>query len=181
MTFCPPPTAVVDLLQGSSQDYLSRASKLVSQYKGKSYKLRHPAGAKWTIGGLENTIYREKPEVVNGWGKFYLSQEVRMQVVGVVEGTSCPSGRLVLMICETGEMYAYADGELHRVASSPGQLCEEGMEFPSSKHYYEGEAFKDMTKDDWDEVKKGEVGRRLDAEHRKLVASKKAKFLKNLQ
>ncbi|KAA8586156.1 hypothetical protein FQN60_007725, partial [Etheostoma spectabile] len=73
-----------------------------------------------------------------------------MQVLGVVEGTSCPCEQLVLMTCEDRRVYAY-DGEgeeLHLVASSLDQLRLEGIEYPASKTYYDGEAFKDMVSSD---------------------------------
>uniref|UniRef100_A0A8P4FZ36 Uncharacterized protein n=1 Tax=Dicentrarchus labrax TaxID=13489 RepID=A0A8P4FZ36_DICLA len=113
-------------------------------YKHKKFTLESPAGAIMKIGDLEDTIYRGKHDEVNGWGKFFLPEIVRMQVVGVVKGTSCPCDQLVLMTCEDRKMYAYDGEELHEVASSFEQLCAEGIEYPASRSYYEGEAFKHM-------------------------------------
>ncbi|AWP04897.1 Hypothetical protein SMAX5B_016246 [Scophthalmus maximus] len=45
-----------------------------------------------------------------------------MQVFGVVEGTSCPYGQLVLMTCEDKRLYSYDGEELHVVALSLDQL-----------------------------------------------------------
>ncbi|XP_051792951.1 uncharacterized protein LOC127530338 isoform X2 [Acanthochromis polyacanthus] len=104
-----------------------------------------------------------------------------MQVVGVVEGTSYPCDQLVLMTCEDKKLYAYDGEELHLVASSLDQLRSDGMEFPASKSYYDGEAFKDMTEEDWAEVRKGPVGRRLDQEHQKLVKENMSRILTNLK
>ncbi|XP_078124663.1 uncharacterized protein LOC144529443 [Sander vitreus] len=159
-------------------------SDFVSKNKHKTVSLINPSGAKLTIGDLEDTMYRGKYDEVNGWGKFYLPEKVSMQVIGVVEGTSCPCDELVLMICcEDAQVYAY-DGEeeeLHLVASSLDQLLHAGIEYPASKSYYKGEAFKDMTEEDWAEVRKSDVGRRLDEEHHELVMSKKSELLKNLK
>ncbi|KAF1380983.1 hypothetical protein PFLUV_G00169720 [Perca fluviatilis] len=100
-----------------------------------------------------------------------------MQVVGVVEGILCRFDQLVLMTCcEDGQVYAYDGEKLHLVASSLQQLSDEGIKYPGSKIYFNGEAFKDMTKKDWDKVNK-----RLDQEHHELVMSKKTEFLKNLK
>ncbi|XP_054482934.1 uncharacterized protein LOC129115552 [Anoplopoma fimbria] len=133
------------------------------------------------IGNLDDTIYSGKENVVNGWNKFYLQDKVSMQVVGKVEGTSCPCGQLVLMTCEDKKVYAYDGEELHLVASSLKQLIEEGIEYPSDKTYYKGEALKHMTDEDWEKVRKGPVGKRLDEEHRKLVKARESKFLENLK
>lgn len=127
-------------------DYPTWVSDLVSKNKHKTFVLKNPASAKWRIGDLDDTIYREEDDEVNGWGKFYLPEIVNMQVVGVVEGTSCPCDQLVLMTCEDRKLYAYDGDELHVVASSLQQLRDEGIEYPSSERYYKGEAFKDMVR-----------------------------------
>uniref|UniRef100_A0A7N8YBN2 Uncharacterized protein n=1 Tax=Mastacembelus armatus TaxID=205130 RepID=A0A7N8YBN2_9TELE len=119
--------------------YLAHVSDFVSTKKGKCFPLTKPAGAKLKIAELDDTIYRDEEEVVNGWGKFYLPDSVKMQVVGVVEGTSCPCDELVLMTCEDKQVYAYDGEELHLVASDLVKVFEEGIEYP-------GEAFKDMVR-----------------------------------
>ncbi|XP_030267268.1 uncharacterized protein LOC115578450 [Sparus aurata] len=162
-------------------DYLKLVSELVLQLKGKTSALKNPAGATLTIGEVDDTIYRKEDKVVNGWGKFYLPEVVSMQVVGVVEGTSCPCDQLVLMTCEDREIYAYDGEELHAVASSLKQLCDEGIDYPASRSYYRGEAFKYMTKKNWDKVRNNPEGRRLDKEHHDLVQKHKSKFLENLR
>ncbi|XP_062414347.1 uncharacterized protein LOC134107074 isoform X1 [Pungitius pungitius] len=158
--------------------YLKSMLNYVLDHRDQTVILKNPAGAILTIGDLNDTIYRDKKIVVNGWNKFYLKDIVSMQVFGVVKGTSCPEDHLVLMTCEDQKVYAY-DGEvLHLVASSWKQLLDEGFQYPADTSYYKGEAFKDT---DWDEVRKGEVGRRLDQEHLKLVTANKSEFLKNLR
>lgn len=93
-------------------------------------------------------MYRDAHATVSTWGRSYLPDMVNMQVIGVVEGTSCPCDQLVLMTCEDKKVYAY-DGEelqLHLVASSLEQLNNKGIEYPSSKSYYKGQAFQDMVR-----------------------------------
>ncbi|XP_030003508.1 uncharacterized protein LOC115428539 isoform X2 [Sphaeramia orbicularis] len=148
---------------------------------GKSFPLKNPHGAKWILGGEDDTIYKGKDAEVNGWGKFYLPKQVKMKVIGVIEGTSCPNEQLVLMICEDGAFYAYDGEELHAVASNLDHLLNKGIEYPAAKSYYKGEAFKDMTKEQWAEVRKGAVGKRLEEEHRKLVTANKSSFLEILK
>ncbi|KAA8578204.1 hypothetical protein FQN60_003428, partial [Etheostoma spectabile] len=154
--------------QPSVPERSSSKIDFVSENRHRTVSLINPSGAKWRIGDLEDTMYRGRDDEVNGWGKFYLPEEVNMQVIGVVEGTSCPCDELVLMICrEDRQVYAY-DGEeeeLHLVASSLDQLHHEGIEYPASKSYYKGDAFKDM---------------RLDQEHHELVMSKKSELLEKL-
>uniref|UniRef100_A0A671UK01 Uncharacterized protein n=1 Tax=Sparus aurata TaxID=8175 RepID=A0A671UK01_SPAAU len=96
---------------------------------------------KGPTAGLDDTIYKHKDNVVNGWGNFYLLYEASMQVLGVVEGTSCPCDQLVLMTCEDRKIYAYDGEELHVVASDLKQLCDKGIMYPASKSYYKGERF----------------------------------------
>uniref|UniRef100_A0A3Q1FWL8 Uncharacterized protein n=1 Tax=Acanthochromis polyacanthus TaxID=80966 RepID=A0A3Q1FWL8_9TELE len=132
-----------DCVTGS--EYLERVSHFVSTHKHETVALKKPAGALVKIAGLEETIYRGKHDEVNGWGKFYLPEMVNMQVVGVVEGTSCPCDQLVLMTCEDKRLYAYDGEELHLVAPSLKRLFDKEIEYPASKSYYNGEAFDDMS------------------------------------
>ncbi|XP_038580026.1 uncharacterized protein LOC119906763 isoform X2 [Micropterus salmoides] len=181
---CLAPGDLLHLLQFNrdrGRDYLGSVSGFVSKHKGKSLVLESPAGATLTIGDLSDTIYRDKRNEVNGWGKFYLPKEVSMQVVGVVEETSCPCDQLVLMTCEDRKLYAYDGEELHEVASSLKQLGEKRIEYPASTSYYNGEAFKDMTEKDWVKVREGAVGKSLDQAHHKLVTAQKSRFLQNLK
>ncbi|XP_037651983.1 uncharacterized protein LOC119503973 isoform X2 [Sebastes umbrosus] len=145
-------------------------------YRHKTLDLENPPGATLTIGDLDDTIYSEEEDEVNGWGKFYLPEVVSMQVVGVVEGTSCPSDQLVLMTCEDRKVYAYDGQMLHLVSSSLRQQHYKGIKYPALKRYYKGEAFKHKTKEDWAEVRK-----KLDQQHCELVMSKKSELLENLK
>ncbi|XP_072226838.1 uncharacterized protein [Leuresthes tenuis] len=162
-------------------EFLEWVSQYVFTHKHKHLALKYPPGAILKIAGLEDTIYRAKQEEVNGWGKFYLPDIVNMQVLGVVEGTSCLCDQLVLMTCEDKKLYAYDGDELHEVASSLEQLCNKKITYPADKSYYNGEAFQDMDEGDWAEVKKGEVGESLEQEHRKLTEEHKSTFLQNLK
>ncbi|XP_078100336.1 uncharacterized protein LOC144513216 [Sander vitreus] len=158
-------------------EYLKGVLDFVSMNRHKTLNLKNPAGATWKIGDLDDTIYSGEDYKVDGWEKFYLPEKVSMQVVGVVEGISCPCDQLVLMTCcEDKQLYAYDGEKLHLVASILKKLMDEGIKYPGSKSYHNGEAFKDMTDEDWDKVKK-----RLEQDHHELVMSKKSEFLKNLK
>uniref|UniRef100_A0A3Q2G573 US22 family protein n=1 Tax=Cyprinodon variegatus TaxID=28743 RepID=A0A3Q2G573_CYPVA len=150
-------------------DYLRKLLKFVDDNRDQCFTLKNPPGSILRIARLEDTIYRDQPDVVDDWGMFYLPWEVKMQVIGVVEGISCPSDELVLMTCEDGKLYGYNGEELHLVAQKLEQLRQGKIEYPSTESYYNGQAFEDM------------VEEKLDQEHKKFVESKKKKFLENLK
>lgn len=130
----------------ADEDLPAAVSQFESANKGKCFPLEKPAGAILRKAELEDTVYKDYPADVNGWGKFYLPTTVTMQIIGVVEGISCLCDQLVLMTCKDKQVYGYDGEELHLVASSIKQLLDEGMEYPASKTYYKGEAFKDMVR-----------------------------------
>ncbi|XP_032437455.1 uncharacterized protein LOC116731731 isoform X2 [Xiphophorus hellerii] len=156
-------------------------SQIVSENRGKEMPLPCPVGAKLTVGPVEDTEYNDSPEVVNAWGKFYLPEITKMEVIGYVEGTAYPCDQLVLMTCEDQKVYGFDGDELHLVALSLREVLEEGVNYPALQSYYYGEPFEDMTTEDWAEVEQGPLGKKLEEEHRKLVASHKSAFLKNLK
>uniref|UniRef100_A0A3Q1HJ98 Uncharacterized protein n=1 Tax=Anabas testudineus TaxID=64144 RepID=A0A3Q1HJ98_ANATE len=153
-------------------DYLLWVERTVSENKHKSVELNQPPGSILRIAELSDTIYRDKVEEVNGWGKFYLPDIVQMQVLGIVEQTSCQCDQLVLMTCEDKKVYAYDGEELHEVAPNLKKLFENGIEYPASKTYYNGEAFKDMVRSYSNELEK---------QHQELVKANKSKFLEYLK
>ncbi|XP_060916051.1 uncharacterized protein LOC132991327 isoform X2 [Labrus mixtus] len=175
---------VLQFLQRSKardKDYIKQGKDLVDTFGDRTLALSNPANVKWMICGLQGTSYFNRKEVVEGWGKFYLPDEVRMQVVGLVKRTSCPCEQLVLMICEDGKLYAYDEEELHEVASSLAQLCTQGLQYPSSLCYYKGETFSKMTYEDWEKVKQSDLGKSLDKAHYELVTANKKGFLEKLR
>ncbi|KAF3707676.1 hypothetical protein EXN66_Car000849 [Channa argus] len=170
----PPQVVIPDFQQCSNteDEYLSWVKDFVCQKKNKYFKLKNPPGSKLKIAGLDNTIYSGEDEEVSGWGEFYLPEIVNMEVIGVVEGTSCPCDQLVLMTCEDKKVYAYDGEDMHLVAESLEELFDKGLRYPASKTYYNGEAFKDMNDEDWATLRKGEVGKKLEKQHQELVKSK---------
>ncbi|AZY88554.1 US22 family protein [Lumpfish ranavirus] len=153
----------------------------MSEYSHNSFHLHSPEGSKLTIGPVEDTEYKDRPAVVNGWGKFYIPTAVTMQVIGYVTGTPYPCDQLVLMTCEDQKVYGYDGDELHVVANCLDQMGKEGIAYPAFQSYYHGEAFKHMTNEDWEKVRQSPVGKRLDEEHHKLVVSQKSALLRNLR
>lgn len=116
----------------------------MSTNKGKTYKLNSPVGATWSVGDLNDTIYKDDDDMVYEWENFYLKDEVSMKVLGVVEGASLPGEQLVLMTCQDRKMYIYGERELFLVAPSLEHLCKRGIDNPPSATFDRGDAFKDM-------------------------------------
>ncbi|KAM9738229.1 uncharacterized protein ACNS7B_013647 isoform 2-T3 [Menidia menidia] len=162
-------------------EYLEWVSNIVSQLRKETFTLPRPAGATLTVGPVEDSVYGDDPGTLNGCGKFFLPSPVKMQAVGFVVGTPFPCEQLLVMTGEDKAVYAFDGDELHLVASSLNELCSQGIIYPASKSYYRGEAFKDMTNEDWDKVRQGPVGQKLAQEHHKLVSSHKSRLLANLK
>lgn len=118
----------------------------MSEHEGELKRLKSPAGATWTVGDLDATIYEDDHDMVYAWENFYLKEEVSMQVLGVVEGMSLPGEQLVLMTSEDRNVYIYGERELFWVAPSFEHLCKNGIDYPPPVTYYHGDAFKDMVR-----------------------------------
>ncbi|XP_038156297.1 uncharacterized protein LOC119793279 isoform X1 [Cyprinodon tularosa] len=158
--------------------YLEAVSRKITECRGQKFVLKNPDGIILFIGPVEDTEYDDSPADVNGWGKFFLPETVEMKVIGYVTGTPVPCDQFVLMTCENQQVFGYDGEKLYLVASSLNKLCCEGLAYPEVKSYYFGEAFKHMTEDDWEKVKQGPVGKRLEEDHCKLVASFDSTYLK---
>ncbi|XP_071395738.1 NACHT, LRR and PYD domains-containing protein 3-like isoform X3 [Centroberyx affinis] len=163
--------------KAKGENYLRQVSDAVSKHRHMKVPLKKPFGSKWTIGQLADTIYKGNDAIVEEWANFYLPNTVNMVVLGAVENSSCQCGQFVLMTCEDKNVYAYDGEELHVVASSLKQLDKLGFEYPGSESFWRGQPFKNMSEDDWAEVRKGAVGKRLDQEHLELVRAEKSTFM----
>uniref|UniRef100_A0A3P9CG07 Uncharacterized protein n=1 Tax=Maylandia zebra TaxID=106582 RepID=A0A3P9CG07_9CICH len=161
-----------------SEKYLKWVKDFVSKNKSMCVHLKKPSGADLWIEELENTKYNGDDDEVNAWGKFYLPEIVKMQVIGVVKGTSCPCDELVLMTREDKKLYGYDGEELHLVASSFlelywGCLVLEINHLSFSLYC----CVFCLTEEDWKKVKMSDVGRKLQEEHKKLVNETQSAFV----
>ncbi|KAM4630598.1 uncharacterized protein ACJ7VT_000282 [Polymixia lowei] len=174
---------VSDFLQcekTTGANYLKQVSTAVSKHRQNIVPLKVPSPFKWKIGGLADTIYKGNKAEVKEWGSFYLSKKVELEVIGAVEDFHCQSGQLVMVACEDKQVYAFDGEELHLVARSLKELCEQGLQYPGLKSFYRGECFKDMTEHDWAAVRQGSVGKKLDRDHQALVRNVKPTFMECL-
>uniref|UniRef100_A0A3B1IL56 Uncharacterized protein n=1 Tax=Astyanax mexicanus TaxID=7994 RepID=A0A3B1IL56_ASTMX len=152
--------------------YLTKLASVVSKNSGEKIDLNK---YKFRVGSLEDTSYKNNTDILQEWEQFYLEQQKKMVVIGVLENFPCgeDSAELVLMVCEDERVFAYEDEHLHLVASSLEVLFESGVQFPSSEYYYRGQSFEKMVK----QSKK--VTAKFD-EHREMLQSLKPTLLKHL-
>ncbi|XP_049332309.1 uncharacterized protein LOC111197155 isoform X3 [Astyanax mexicanus] len=165
-----------------AQKYLEEIGSFVSKHSGAKIKLKKVERYNFRVGSLKDTSYKNT-DLLQEWEQFYLPDEMKMVVIGVLENFPCgeDSAELVLMVCEDGNVFAYEDERLHLVASSLKELFESGVQFPGSKYYYRGQSFEDMTKDDWNEVKQSKEAMEKHKKHQDMLESIKPTLLKNLE
>ncbi|KAJ7991688.1 hypothetical protein DPEC_G00286480 [Dallia pectoralis] len=153
-------------------EYLKQVSKTVSKHRYASVSLKKPESSEWKIGDQEVTSYSGDKETVEEWGIFYLTDAVKMEVLGAVENLPFPTecGQLVIMLCEDRKVYAYDGEEMHLVAKSLTDLFVSGLQYPGIKTYLRGDCFKDMSSEDWDKVKReGTDLKKLEMDHNMLL------------
>uniref|UniRef100_A0A3B1JX65 Uncharacterized LOC111197155 n=2 Tax=Astyanax mexicanus TaxID=7994 RepID=A0A3B1JX65_ASTMX len=170
------------LMKCGAQKYLEEIGSFVSKHSGAKIKLKKVERYNFRVGSLKDTSYKNT-DLLQEWEQFYLPDEMKMVVIGVLEDFPCgeDSAELVLMVCEDGNVFAYEDERLHLVASSLKELFESGVQFPGSKYYYRGQSFEDMTKDDWNEVKQSKEAMEKHKKHQDMLESIKPTLLKNLE
>ncbi|XP_022542316.2 uncharacterized protein LOC111197155 isoform X2 [Astyanax mexicanus] len=170
------------LMKCGAQKYLEEIGSFVSKHSGAKIKLKKVERYNFRVGSLKDTSYKNT-DLLQEWEQFYLPDEMKMVVIGVLENFPCgeDSAELVLMVCEDGNVFAYEDERLHLVASSLKELFESGVQFPGSKYYYRGQSFEDMTKDDWNEVKQSKEAMEKHKKHQDMLESIKPTLLKNLE
>ncbi|XP_029023810.1 uncharacterized protein LOC114866244 isoform X2 [Betta splendens] len=165
----------------TAQDFQASVSNYVSTNKGQRVSLKKPSGAKMRIEDVNGTVYREDEDKMYAWGNFFLPDPVHMQVFAVVENASCLDEQPILMTCKDKQVYAYNDECLHLVAKDLEELLEEGLRWPAYEKYYEGDAFKHMTEQDWAKEMQSPLGKKLDEEHRELVESFEPRIMEILR
>uniref|UniRef100_A0A3B1ICG9 Uncharacterized LOC111197155 n=1 Tax=Astyanax mexicanus TaxID=7994 RepID=A0A3B1ICG9_ASTMX len=166
--------------------YLEKIGSVVSRHSGAKVdiaqtEMKKVEYYKFRVGSY--TSYRKKTHLLQEWEQFYLPDEIKMAVIGVLEDFPCgeDSAELVLMVCEDGNVFAYEDERLHLVAKNMKKMFESGVQFPSSVYFYCGQSFEDMTKDDWNEVKQSKEAMEKHKKHQDMLESIKPTLLKNLE
>lgn len=116
----------------------------MSTNKGRTFHLKSPADALWTVGDQDDTDYKDSYVIKYLWENEYLHEKVSMQVLGVVDAMfTFPETQRVLLTSEDRKIYLYSDTtKLFLVAPSLEHLCEVGMDNSHSVVYELGDAFK---------------------------------------
>ncbi|XP_017336924.1 uncharacterized protein LOC108272746 isoform X1 [Ictalurus punctatus] len=175
---------VKDFLQPdlNKGNYVLKIRDVVSIHRQSQIALKKMDGYSFRVGTLEDTLYKDKPDMLEEWEQFYLKEEMKMEVIGVLEEFPCDSlnAELVLMVCENGKVFAYEDEHMHLVAKSLKELFDHGLQFPGIKRYYRGQAFEHMRDAQWDRVKKSAKMVAPKKQDQDLVDRMEESFLINL-
>ncbi|XP_053469790.1 uncharacterized protein LOC128600985 [Ictalurus furcatus] len=171
-----------DLKKDGVKLYLQKIRKVASDNRGSEIKLKKVEEYSFKVGTLEETSYKDEPDMVDEWEQFYLPEHMFMEVIGVFEEFPCcsPNGDLVLMVCEDEKVFAFEDETLHLVSNNLEELFKNGLQFPGTEQYYRGQTFEDMTEEDWDRVRESDGLKEKRKEHQELLESMKDSFLNNL-
>uniref|UniRef100_A0A8B9ZXJ9 Uncharacterized protein n=1 Tax=Anas zonorhyncha TaxID=75864 RepID=A0A8B9ZXJ9_9AVES len=93
------------------------------------------------VGDLEGTLYEGQDELLRWCQALYLPQPTRMVVVGTVDDVPClaTGQQLVILVAESGDVYAYEEETLHKVAQSFTEFLEIGLQLLGKEVYRCGE------------------------------------------
>ncbi|XP_029590884.1 uncharacterized protein LOC115175631 isoform X1 [Salmo trutta] len=160
-------------------------SDKVTAHCNKRISLNKPKGYKLKIGHQDDTVYKGNKKVIEELSKFYLKEEVKMVVIGVIDGfdeCEAESGQLLILVGEDWKVYAYETECLHLVAKSMQNLFESGLNYPGIKTFYRGQCFENMTPEEWSDVERDsdEIQKKQDA-HKCFLKSTEEEFLRNLE
>ncbi|XP_053470843.1 GTPase IMAP family member 6-like [Ictalurus furcatus] len=118
-----------DLKKDGVKLYLQKIRKVASDNRGSEIKLKKVEEYSFKVGTLEETSYKDEPDMVDEWEQFYLPEHMFMEVIGVFEEFPCcsPNGDLVLMVCEDEKVFAFEDETLHLVSNNLEELFKNGL------------------------------------------------------
>lgn len=98
------------------------------------------------VGGLEGSFYEGQKELREYCEALYLPQPTSMEVVGTVDDVPClaTGQQLVILVAEGGEVYAYEEETLHKVAKSMQEFMEIGLQHLGKEVYHCGERIESL-------------------------------------
>ncbi|XP_062846980.1 uncharacterized protein LOC134309261 [Trichomycterus rosablanca] len=177
-----------DLKDGKSK-YLEKISDVVQKHCDSQIELKTrqkdktPAKQekyRFRVKSFEDTSFKQYPDMLEEWEQFYLPDEMKMKVFGVLEDFPCDSSddKLVLMVCEDGQVFGYEEQKLHVVANNLNELFENGLQFPGTDQFYRGQSFEKMTGDDWDKLKETS---QMMKEHKEFLKKEEPSYLESLK
>lgn len=111
------------------------------QYRGKVVPFAKQPRFCLRVGGLEGTFHEGHDELLQWCQALYLPQPTRMAVVGTVDDVPClaTGQQLIILIAESGEVYAYEEETLHKVAKSFPEFMDIGLQLLGKEVYHCGE------------------------------------------
>ncbi|XP_062846982.1 uncharacterized protein LOC134309263 [Trichomycterus rosablanca] len=174
-----------DLKKDGKSKYFEKIGVVVKKHRDSQIELNTKTAAKqekyrFRVGSFEDTSFKQYPDMLGEWEQFYLPDEMKMKVFGVLEDFPCDSSddKLVLMVCEDGKVFGYEEEMLHVVADNLNELFESGFQFPGTKQFYRGQSFEDVTGDEWDELKERS---QMMKEHKKFLKKEEPSYLASLK
>ncbi|MCJ8750265.1 hypothetical protein PDJAM_G00260550 [Pangasius djambal] len=172
-----------DLQKGITPwDYLSKIREVVLNHRQSQIAIKNLEKCNFRVGTLDDTSYKDEPDILEEWEQYYLRENMKMEVIGVFEEFPCNSlyAELVLMVCEDGKVFAYEDEQMHLVAKSLKKLFDYGLQFPGIEQYYRGQSFEDMTDAEWDRVKKSTKEVAVKKQHQDMLELMEESYLRDL-
>ncbi|XP_048410959.1 uncharacterized protein LOC125463579 [Stegostoma tigrinum] len=129
--------------------YLQLVSDKVNLHRGKAVKL--PMDIPLVIGGLDDTVYWGRPDLLKCWEDLYLPQRMDMVVLGMIESYPClaPGLQLVILAGKDGSVFAYEEEMLHKIASDLEELFCKGPVFPGTEIYEYGRGFRPKNNEEY--------------------------------
>ncbi|XP_062873245.1 uncharacterized protein LOC134334720 isoform X2 [Trichomycterus rosablanca] len=174
-----------DLKKDGKSEYLEKIGAVIQKRHDSQIELKTKTPPKqekyrFRVGSFEDTSFKQDPDMLEEWEQFYLPDEMKMKVFGVLEDFPCDSSddELVLMVCEDGKVFGYEEELLHVVADNLNELFESGFQFPGTEQFYRGQSFEDVKDDDWDKLKEKS---KMMKEHKELLKKEESSYLKSLE
>ncbi|XP_072414769.1 uncharacterized protein [Chiloscyllium punctatum] len=129
--------------------YLQLVTDKVDLHRGKTVKLQ--TNVPLTIGGLDDTIYWGRLDLLKCWQDLYLPQRMDMVVLGVIESYPClaPGLQLVILTGNDGSVFAYEEEMLHKIANNLEELFCQGPVFPGTNIYEYGRGFRPKNNEEY--------------------------------
>ncbi|XP_022542312.2 uncharacterized protein LOC111197153 isoform X1 [Astyanax mexicanus] len=162
---------------------LDTTGSIVNKYSGTLIPLVKPKSYHVRVCGQDDTVYAGNEDQLEAWEDHYLSERMRMTVIGAIDDFPCEAfaRQLVLLLCEDGNIYAYEDEVLHLVAESLKDLFENGMTFPGIESYNLGECFEEYTEEEYNELMECSEMKEMREAHEKFRESLGLELLECLE
>lgn len=120
---------------------LSDIRECVTKLRGKMVGFKKQPQFHLRVGGLEGSFYEGQEELREYCEVLYLPQPTKMEVVGTVDDVPClaTGQQLVILVAESGEVYAYEEETLHKVAKNMQEFTEIGLQHLGKEVFHCGE------------------------------------------